>query len=277
MECFPQCLCPHTSWPNQLRMMRMTMAPPMSNMLQVMLLLPALMVCQIIQRFWSHPLTISIPVHNVLRDLETLADHYDQPDLPRLTQQFVFEQLHPDANPYNSDLHPTILSKIPIFNSATATFYAPSDDSSIHGIHLECPCSTPSWWGRGPRHDTAIVVEDQSKPGMQGLHVVRIKLLFSFNFEGVYYPCTLVEWFWVKGSCPDVDTGLWWVEHEMTHGDCNMSVLHLDTFLHRAHLLPIFDGHRPLPHKFHWSYTLDVFHTYFVNKYIDHASHEMVF
>ena len=43
-----------------------------------------------------------------------------------------------------------------------------------------------------------------------------------------------------------------------------------------THLLPIF-GDRSVPHNFHYSYTLDAFHSYFVNKYIDHASHEMVF
>lgn len=211
------------------------------------------------------------------RDLETLADHYDQPDLPSLTRQFVFEQLHPDADPYNSERHPIIPSKISVFNSAIATFYALSDDSGIHGMHRERLRSTPSWRGRGPRHDTALVVEDQSKSGMRGLRVVRIKLLFSFNFEGIYYPCALVEWFRLKGNCPDADMGLWRVEREMTGGDRDMSVLHLDTFLRGAHLLPCFDGHRPLPHNFHWSYTLDAFHTYFVNKYIDHTSHEMVF
>ena len=211
------------------------------------------------------------------RDLETLADHHNQPDLPWLTRQFVFEQLHPDADPYNPHLHPTISSKISVFHSAMATFYAPSNDPGIHGMHHKRLHSTPSWCGRGPCHDTALVVEDQSKPGMWGLRVVRIKLLFLFNFKGVYYPCALVEWFWRKGDRPDLDMGLWMVEPEMTHSDHDMSVLHLDTFLHGAHLLPLFDGHWPLPHNFHWSYTLDAFHTYFVNKYINHASHEMVF
>ena len=173
------------------------------------------------------------------RDLEILANHYDQPNLPWLTRQFVFEQLHPDTDPYNPHLHPTISGKISVFHSAMATFYAPSDDSGIHGMCCECLRSTPSWCGRGPHHDTVLVVEDQSKPGMQGLCVVRIKLLFLFNFEGVYYPCALVEWFWRKGNRPDPDTGLWMVEPEMTHGDCDMSVLHLDTLLCGAHLLPL--------------------------------------
>lgn len=111
---------------------------------------------------------------------------------------------------------------------------------------------------------------------MQGLRVVRIKLLFSFNFEGVCYPCALVEWFRTMGNRPDPDTGLWKVKPDMTHGERDMSVLHLDTFLRGAHLLPVF-GSRPIPHNFHYSYTLDSFQSYFVNKYIDHASHEMVF
>lgn len=176
-----------------------------------------------------------------------LGDHFDQPDLLNLTQQFLFEQLYPEDDSSDPDQYPTISSKISVFNSAVATFYAPSDDSGIRSIHRECLRSTPSWRGRGPRQDMALIVEDQSKPGMQGLRVVRIKLLFSFSFEGAHYPCALVEWFRTIGNRPDPDTGLWKVKPDMTHGEHDMSMLHLDTFLCGAHLLPVF-GDCPLPH-----------------------------
>ena len=189
---------------------------------------------------------------------------------------FLFKQLYPEDNSSDPDHYPTISSKISVFNSAIATFYAPSDDSGICGMHHEHLYSTSSWHRWGPRQDTALVVEDQSKPGMQGLWVVRIKLLFSFSFEGVDYPCALIEWFQTIDNHPDSDTGLWKVKLDMTHGEHNMSMLHLDMFLCGAHLLPVFGDH-PLPQNFHNSFTLDLFHTYFVNNFIDHASHEMVF
>lgn len=136
--------------------------------------------------------------------------------------------------------------------------------------------STPSWRGKDPRYDCAFVVEDQDSPGMQGLRVVRVKLFFSFTHLDVLYPCTLVEWFSTIGRSPDPDTGMWKVKPEYSTNGRDISVLHLDTFLRAAHLLPVF-GTAPLPLDFHFSYTLDSFHAYFVNKYIDHLAREMAF
>ena len=58
----------------------------------------------------------------------------------------------------------------------------------------------------------------------------------------------------------------------------NTSVLHLDTFYRAAHLLPCF-GHavEAVPDELHHTDTLDVFDTFYVNKYIDHHAHEIAF
>ena len=79
------------------------------------------------------------------------------------------------------------------------------------------------------------------------------------------------------GSRPDPDTGLWKVRPDVTQGQRDVSVIHLDSFFRGTHLLPIFDGDHFLPRGFHHSYTLDSFHTYFVNKCIDNLAHEMLF
>lgn len=176
------------------------------------------------------------------------------------------------------DLEETVVTgKISVFSSAVATFYAPSDPSGIRGLRRERIRCTPSWRGRGARRDTAFVVEDQDKPGMKGLRVVRVKLFFSFQHDGTTYPCALVEWFKSFGRRPHADTGMWEIRPEHSTGvHRDMSILHLDTFLRGAHLLPIFDN-RPLPFGFDYKYTLDLFPSFFVNKYIDHHAHEIAY
>ena len=99
-------------------------------------------------------------------------------------------QLEKDVN----DL-PLINCKISVFHSASATFHALSDPSGMHGMRHECIRSTPSWRGCEARRDCAFIVENETQSGMRGMAVVRIILFFLFNYEGIYYPCTLVEWF----------------------------------------------------------------------------------
>ena len=169
---------------------------------------------------------------------------------------------------------PPVYGKISVFHSAVATFFAPSDPSGRHGMRRERIRSTPSWRGGGARRDCAFVVEDQTKPGMRGMNVVRVLLFFSFEHEGVYYPCALVEWF--KRVRRDPVTGMWVVRPDMTRRKRDKTVLHLDTFLRNAHLIPVF-GNEELPVGFHDSDSLDAFKAYYVNKYIDHQANEMVF
>lgn len=226
--------------------------------------------------FHSKRLLTAISARNVPQDLDTLGDSINYPNLRDLTEQFLFEHLNPQSEP--SDLeYPSISSKISVFRSAVATFYAPSDESGIHGMRRERIRASPSWRRKVPRYDTALVVEDESQPGMRGLRVVRVKLFFSFLFDGVEYPCALVEWFSRIGNRPDPDTGLWRVKPDVTGGKRDVSVIHLDSFFRGTLLLPIFDRDRFLPRHFHHGYTLDSFHSYYVNKYSDHLAHEMLF
>ena len=83
-----------------------------------------------------------------------------------------------------------------------------------------------------------------------------------------------MEWFKKFGRSADADMGMWKVKPEFRGNERDISILHLDTFLCGAHLLPVF-GTRSLPVYFHFLYSLDAFWTYFVNKYIDHHAHEI--
>ncbi|EDR03732.1 uncharacterized protein LACBIDRAFT_306911 [Laccaria bicolor S238N-H82] len=214
------------------------------------------------------------------RHLAELANHIGCPPLIELTRRFLYDQLHTDDGTSSADIpiqqcpYPT--SKVSVFHSAVATFYAPSDKSGIWGMRTECIRSTPSWQKHRP-HDCALVVEDQDKPGMRGMSVVQVKLLFSFEYDGKTYPCALVDWFKRVGMAPNSETGMWKVRPETyRNGQRIVSILHLDTFLCSAHLLPVF-GQDVLLFDFHFSYSLDVFESYFVNKYADHHAHEICF
>ncbi|KAF8953939.1 hypothetical protein BDZ97DRAFT_1908567 [Flammula alnicola] len=137
--------------------------------------------------------------------------------------------------------------------------------------------STPSWRATGPRRDCVFVVEDQEKPGFRGMSVVRVKLFFSFSYEGEEYPCALVEWFKKVGRSPEEQTGMWVVKPEIDdRGNRLMSVVHIDTILRGAHLLPVF-GKQFLPLCFRHMWSLDAFKSFFVNKYADRHVNEVAF
>ncbi|KAN0139618.1 hypothetical protein V8E53_002280 [Lactarius tabidus] len=202
------------------------------------------------------------------RDIESLSLYITEPALPDMTRACIADQL----GVMTDEVLP-IRSKISVFHSAVATFLAPSDRCGLHGMHREQIRSTPSWRGLEPRYDCAFLVEDDTKEGMLGLVVVRVKLLFSFIFEDVYYPFALVEWFNTVGFDPV--SRLWVVRPDTRRGRRYKSVVHLDAFLRAAHLIPVY-GKKQMPLDLHCSYSLDVFQAFYVNKYIDHHANEIV-
>lgn len=174
---------------------------------------------------------------------------------------------------------PTIddTTRISVFHSAIATYHAPSDPSGIGGLHRERIQCTPSWQHGPARRDCIFAEKDPDLPGMRGLHAARILLLFSFTFQARLYPCALVQWFVPVGDEPCEDTGMWVVTPDLDDVDHRViSVIHLDCILRGAHLIGVC-GEDFLPTDFHFSETLDRFHTYFVNKFADHHANEIAF
>ncbi|KAG1801992.1 uncharacterized protein BJ212DRAFT_1450008 [Suillus subaureus] len=78
--------------------------------------------------------------------------------------------------------------KLQVFNSAAATFFAPSDLSGTGGIN-EHPCN-----------NCVFINTDSDTQGMRGLEVARIICFFSFNHNWEVYPCTLIQCFHEDGS-----------------------------------------------------------------------------
>ncbi|PBK85227.1 hypothetical protein ARMGADRAFT_1048097 [Armillaria gallica] len=200
--------------------------------------------------------------HAYPQSLERLAVYTHHPELPSLMHRFLYDQLHGDMDLTSEAISledfPEIMSHIYVYHSAIASFYAPSDISGVRGMRCEQIRSTPSWH-RCPCQDCAFVVEDDAAKGFSGMSVVCILLLFSFVHDDITYPCALQV-----------------VKPETAHGNPVISVVHLDTILHGVHLLPVYGSH-PIPHKFDYAYTLDCFRAFYVNKYADHHTNEIIF
>ncbi|KAJ6609225.1 hypothetical protein B0H10DRAFT_2298332 [Mycena sp. CBHHK59/15] len=120
-------------------------------------------------------------------------------------------------------------------------------------------------------------VKDAELSGFRGLLATWVLLFMSFKSEGVMYPCALVTWFSAIGDEPCPDVGMWMVEPDLDgRGQRVMDIIHIDSILRGAHLIPIY-GDTFIPHHFKYSSSLDSFKAFYVNKYADHHSHEIAF
>ncbi|TFY69251.1 hypothetical protein EVJ58_g533 [Rhodofomes roseus] len=190
------------------------------------------------------------------RKLVELSTHIERPELTTCIAQFLAKQLHEDPDDEAVLAAYSIPNmRISVFPSAVATFFAPADPSGTGGMRRERIRATPSWRNGGARYDCAYVEKDATQDGFRGLSVVRVRLFFSFKFNGILYPCALVEWFEPVGDEPDEETGMWIVEPELDiDAERPCEVIHLDTIFRAAHLLPVF-----------------------VSKFIDYHGHEHLF
>ena len=215
------------------------------------------------------------------RNITALGEHIGRPELSICVSRFLAAQhgLDIDADADADDLDPRFHDsnrRVVVFPSAIATFYAPSDPSGTGGMRREWIRATPSWRNGPARYDCAYVVMDPELEGFRGLHVVRVRLFFSFTFENKVFPCALVEWYVPVGDEPDEVPGMWAVEPELDEdGQRPCEVIHLDTILRSAHLTPIY-GSRLIPRMLEPWQTLDAFQSYFANKWIDYHAHKHV-
>jgi hypothetical protein len=210
--------------------------------------------------------------------VENLALQINQPSFPELIRRFLYDQQYPDCplTSTNVSLHacPPFAGVISVFASATASYYAPSDPSGICGMHRELIRANPSWQKDRARYDCAFINSEPELDGFHGLSVVRILLFFSFVFDGKTYPCALVRWFSRIAEECDEDTGMWMVQPEVEDNDSpSISVIHIDCIFRAAHLLPIY-GDDPID-SISPDDSLDIFHGFYVNKYIDHHAFEI--
>jgi hypothetical protein len=161
-----------------------------------------------------------------------------------------------------------------VFNSAVATFQAPSDLCGWRGMQREYIRATDSWQRGLPCHDTAFLNREPDFPRLQGIDVVLVRSFFSFEFRGSMFPCVLVFWFKKVGEGPDEDTGMWVVELEHDgNGHPITTVIHLDCMIRACHLVLVY-GQQPIP-KVLPEVSLYRFRHFYVNKYVDHHAFKL--
>ena len=207
-----------------------------------------------------------------------LAAEVNQQDLTLLIKKFLYSQTHPPGEvPLAEASLPPFDDKITIYPSAVATFYSPSDVSGVGGMRSERIRAIKSWRNGPPRYDCIFVETDPDAPGMAGLDIARVHLFFSCKFNSVKYPCALVQWFSRVGQSADPETGMWIVQPDVTDDGIPItSVIHLDTVIRAAHLLPVFK--RNFVSQFlSFNDTLNEFQSFYVNKFVDHHAFEIAF
>ena len=231
-------------------------------------------------------ITFTAPTRSYPTSLDALGLKIGQHDLLDLTRCFLFYQLNPTSTtvPDKSRLAdcPMIWgSKVSVYHSATATFRAPSNPSGPGGMYREVIRSTP-FWSRGdipgPRRDCVFVdIGGTENMGMKGLLVACVYLFFRFSYNNVNYPCALVRWYSMNTE-PDTSTSMWVVSPESTHwGTRHMGIIHLDSIIRGAHLLPRFPSDVPVYREINYSNVLDIYTSFYVNKFIDHHAFEIAF
>ncbi|KAL4081233.1 hypothetical protein J3A83DRAFT_4356016 [Scleroderma citrinum] len=133
-----------------------------------------------------------------------------------------------------------MFSKISIYNSASLTFYAPSNLSGVGGMCCEYIQAMPAWRQEGPQYDCVFIITDPDLEGMCGMDIAHV-LCFFFKFQGKWYPCAVVWWFDHIRDMPDETTGMWMVCPSFTCGQQpNFAIIHVDAIFYAAHLIPIF-------------------------------------
>ncbi|KAI0246864.1 hypothetical protein BJV78DRAFT_1092561, partial [Lactifluus subvellereus] len=168
-----------------------------------------------------------------------------------------------------------------VFHSAKVEYYVPSDSCGMGGMHREVIHANPNYGG-SCRFDTVFVSVGDEAEAMNGLLVARVWLLFSYfdPYHSKDVPCALVTWFIHPSDNPerDKDTGMWKLQREQdVDGEQPVGpvqVIHLDTILRGAHLLPCY-GSGFLPVELKHTDSLDAWDCYFVNHFIDQHAHEL--
>ena len=169
------------------------------------------------------------------------------------------------------DAYPVFEGKVHIFNSAIATFYAPSDISGITGMHREYIRATPSWRKGPARYDCVLVNTKPDVTSARAFEVARVFLFFSFVHDNKEYPCAFIQWYSFVGTKPDEDTGCWVIEPEFgDDGLAHVAVIHIGCIIRAAHLMPVTRTAQFVDQSITMHNSLDKSKLFHLNKFVDH-------
>lgn len=223
-------------------------------------------------------------VARIRREIDTVSAWLNIPDLTHLISRFLYRQEQSDSEASSdSDISNHILArpqyhvKVYVYPSAASTYFAPSDKSGLGGMFRERIHSVPTWRNGPARHDCVFVEHSPNLPGFQGLHVAQIRAFLRLKHGKETYPCAVVNWFSTVEDVPCPITGMWKVRRDTDHnGRRILDIVHLNAILRGAHLIGI-AGDSFVPKEVDHTNALDVFKSFYVNKYIDYHAHEIAF
>ncbi|KAJ7800645.1 hypothetical protein B0H14DRAFT_3092576 [Mycena olivaceomarginata] len=193
------------------------------------------------------------------KNITDLAAHIQQPLLPELVRRFLYEQLNPDSNISLSavplDSCPRFDGRVRVFLSAVARF-----------LCSERPLRGPVGF---------FVVTDPDLPGMHGMEIGRVFLFFSSPIPTHTTHAPLSNG--TRHSRQDDDTSMWVVTYSRGREKPPPDTCSTAPGLHcaRGPSSSVY-GSELLPDDFHFSYSLDSFRAFFVNRYTDHHTHEFL-
>ncbi|EIW75218.1 hypothetical protein CONPUDRAFT_66179, partial [Coniophora puteana RWD-64-598 SS2] len=224
------------------------------------------------------------PARGRAHNLAELANELDLPlyDLLYQVKCFLHEQLSPSSSdvdvtnvPLDQLPHFPHKTRIFVYNSAIATFRAPSDICGTAGMTSERIRSTLNWRNEAARHDCVFVSTNSEVPGMLGMEVARVLALFGFDYRSKYYRCALIHWFSRVRDVRDEDTGMYIVSPD--HNDDGTSLLAIvpvNSLVRAAHLIPFY-GDKFIPEDLKHYNSYNDFFGFYVNRYADHHSFEI--
>ncbi|KAF8337791.1 hypothetical protein F5887DRAFT_1063026 [Amanita rubescens] len=217
---------------------------------------------------------------SLLESITKIAKDLSIPMFPHLLKEFINNQ--EDEDTPTSDTRP-FYGKVHVYSSGTCVYNAQHDSSGriVRSTQQVIHCTRS--WKKGPaRHDCVFVNIDPEAPGFRGLYVGQVLLLFSLKSprgsRDPNTPCALVQWFETVGNQPCGLTGMWMVKPEVDQRNKQraMSVIHADSIIRPAHLIPIYGEHH-VPHHLHAAHSLDAFKGYYVNKFSDYHAYRLAF
>ncbi|KAI1789248.1 hypothetical protein LXA43DRAFT_1155148, partial [Ganoderma leucocontextum] len=222
-----------------------------------------------------------------------VSELLNQPHLIPMMRRFLYTQARPDGDdadqvPLENCPYVWGGTRLSVFHSASAAFFAPSEHAGPNGMQREMIRATPCWWGEYSRYDTVFISTDQDTLGMDGMEVARVRGFLSFEHEDVEYKCAIVEWFDTEEDLDPV-TGMYVVSPAWEDPDPGSdsdsdsdpdlrrltSIVPLQSIVRACHLIGVY-GTTRLPSDFHFSESLDAFRRYYVNWYADYHSHETI-
>ncbi|KAH9013947.1 hypothetical protein EDB85DRAFT_2076528 [Lactarius pseudohatsudake] len=218
-------------------------------------------------------LNVSLKTMDHRGTVTSIATYFKKPTFPTLVQCFLHYQLSSgsrfDLETLSVRGLPVSNKKVLLFNSASSIFLAPSDPCGIHGL-----------WG-APRYDVVLVNTgdggNKALP-MSGYAAARVLFFFSLEHSGENFPAALVWWYTLSDDSGHRDeaTGMWLVEREYNWDQKpHLAVVHIDTIFRAVHLLPYFSQEH-VRKGFSYTDTLDTYANFYVNKYADHHSFEIL-